>query len=163
MAASGMTFGTIASAPTFMISAPNIQITGPGGLSIKNLTFQELGGINSEVKVEQYVSTGTNGGVLHTKQFGLTQPPSVTLKRGVDQDLSLWYWHLMAVSGDPKARGDVTLEMYAAGVMGGAKPLLALTLHSAWCAKINISSAKAGEGMVTQDVVIACDQITPEQ
>ncbi|HEY3866818.1 MAG TPA: phage tail protein [Actinocrinis sp.] len=151
-------FTPVASAPVFLISAPSLVIAGPGNLSIKNLAFQELAGIRSEINVEQYITAGGQG-IVHTKQFGLTKPPTVTLKRGVDKDLSLWFWHKMALDGNPAARSDVTLEMFGPGLIGDAKPLFTYTLTMAWCSKINISGAKAGEGYVTEDVEIACDTI----
>lgn len=153
--------GLIASAPIFLISAPNLTVVGgPKPLKIDQLSFQELGGINSEINVEQYVSV-VGGAVLHTKQMGLTKPPTVTLKRGIDTNLALWYWHNMALQGLPNSRADVTLEMYGGGapVIATIKPMFTYTLTNAWCAKINISGAKAGEGFVTEDVTIACDQI----
>jgi|SRR5579859_5758759 len=152
----------IASAPIFLISAPNLQIVGaPQPLKISNLSFQELAGINSEINIEQYVSVDSLGNVNHTKQMGLTKPPTVTLKRGLDTNLALWYWHNMALAGLPNARADVTLEMYGGGApsIQNLKPMFTYTLISAWCAKINIAGAKAGEGFVTEDVTIACDRI----
>ncbi len=163
MSQSSPEFTPIASAPIFVISAPTLQITGgPPGLSIKNLAFQELGGINSEINVEQYVSVDPTGYVNHTKQMGLVKPPTVTLKRGIDTNLALWYWHNMALLGMPNARANVTLEMYGGGLpsISAGKPMFTYTLGWAWCAKINIAGAKAGEGFVTEDVTIACDFIT---
>lgn len=158
-------FGMVASAPIFTISAPGLQIPSPNGnLKIEGLSFQELGGINSEINVEQYIAVDNVGNVIHTKQMGLTKPPTITLKRGVDNDLTLWYWHSMALEGNPKARApSVALEVYGGGIpsinANGVKPLFVFTLTYAWCPKINFSSAKAGEGFVTVDVTIACDQI----
>ena len=162
MAANNLEFTPVASAPIFVISAPNLQITGgPSGLSISNLSFAELGGINSEISIEQYVSVDAAGNVNHTKQMGLVHPPTVTLKRGVDTNLALWYWHNMALLGLPTARTNMTLEMYGGGSpsIANVKPLFTYTLLGAWCAKINIAGAKAGEGFVTEDITIACDQI----
>jgi phage tail-like protein len=162
MVLKSLEFAPVASAPVFLISAPNLLISGgPPGLSISNMSFAELGGINSEISIEQYVSADTMGSVNHTKQMGLTRPPTVTLKRGIDTNLALWYWHNMALMGLPTARTNVTLEMYGGGIptIASAKPLFTYTLLSAWCAKINISGARAGEGFVTEDVMIACDQI----
>jgi phage tail-like protein len=155
-------FASIASAPVFIISAPGLQIPAGGRtLTFKNLAFQELSGINSEIAVEQYISVSA-GYVNHTKQMGMVKPPQVTLKRGVDSDLALWYWHNMALQGLPHARTNVTLEMYGGGtpaVGDQAQPMFTYTLVAAWCAKINISGAKAGEGLVTEDVTIVCDVI----
>jgi phage tail-like protein len=169
MSTSSGDFGIVASAPIFTISAPNLRITGPGiptGLSLGSLAFQELAGINSEINVEQYisVSSGPNGAfVQHTKQMGLTKPPTVTLKRGLDSNPALWWWHVMALTGLPHARANVTLDMYGGGInsTSNAQPLFTYTLTNAWVPKINISGAKAGEGFVTEDVTLACDEILP--
>ncbi|HEV2344681.1 MAG TPA: phage tail protein [Actinocrinis sp.] len=152
-------FSTIASAPIFVVSS-DVQIAGGGSLG--KIAFQELGGINSEINIEQYISAAPGGFINHSKQFGLVKPPTVTLKRGLDKNLTLWQWHQMAVAGNPAARADqLTLEVFGGGLgsIGTSKPLVTYMLMSAWCAKINISSAKAGEGFLTEDVVIACDAI----
>jgi phage tail-like protein len=149
----------LASAPLFVVSS-NVQI--PGGLKLDNIAFQELGGINSEIQIEQYIAADPSGYVNHTKQFGLVKPPTITLKRGLDNSLALWVWHQMAVAGKPEARAPwLHLDIFPAGSTGirEMEPLMSYTLINAWCAKINISSAKAGEGFLTQDVTIACDVI----
>lgn len=152
-------FQTIATAPIFVVSS-NIQITG--GYKLQNIAFQELGGINSEIGIEQYISADAAGFVNHTKQFGVTKPPTVTLKRGLDNSMVLWAWHQMAMSGDPAARAQyLSLDIYGGGLQNiqQQQPSMSYTLVNAWCAKINISSAKAGEGIMTEDVTIACDMI----
>ena len=152
-------FATIASAPIFVVSS-DIQITG--GLKLENIAFQELGGISSEISIEQYIAADPIGLVNHTKQFGMVKPPTVTLKRGLDSSLALWAWHQMAVAGDPGARAAyLSLDIYGGGLakIRDQEPVMSYTLVNAWCAKINISSAKAGEGFLTEDVVIACDVI----
>jgi phage tail-like protein len=162
MTSSDQPFITIASAPIFVVSS-SIQITG--GLKIENVAFQELGGINSEINVEQYISADSTGFLTHTKQYGLVKPPTVTLKRGLDNSLALWAWHQMAVAGKPEARAPhLTLEIFGGGLQNikDQKPLITYTLVNAWCAKINISSAKVGEGFLTEDVTIACDEIDQE-
>ncbi|MEV5957033.1 phage tail protein [Streptomyces sp. NPDC051987] len=159
-AATPRPFATVASAPIFVVSS-NIQITG--GHQLQNIAFQELAGISSEIGIEQYISVDTAGFLNHTKQFGLTRPPTVTLKRGLDNSLVLWKWHQMALTGDPAARADyLSLDIFGGGLPGrkDQEPLMSYTLVNAWCAKINISSARAGEGVVTEDVTIACDMIT---
>ena len=153
-------FHTVASAPIFVVSS-NIQITG--GHKLHNIGFQELAGINSEINIEQYVSVDATGYINHTKQFGLTRPPTVTLKRGLDRSLALWAWHQMALNGDPGARAQyLSLDIFGGGHANvkDLRPMMSYTLINAWCAKINISSARAGEGVVTEDVTIACDMIT---
>ena len=153
-------FSTIASAPIFVLNS-NIQIDG--NFKLDKIAFQELGGINSEISIEQYIAADPGGFINHSKQFGVVKPPTVTLKRGLDNSLALWAWHQMAVAGKPTARADyLTLEIYGGGLpsIQSGRPLMTYTLQNAWCAKINISSAKAGEGFLTEDVLIACDRIT---
>lgn len=153
-------FTTVASAPVFVVSS-DIQI--PGGHKLQNIAFQELAGINSEIGIEQYISADPGGFLNHTKQFGQTKPPTVTLKRGVDNSLALWAWHQMALRGDPRARAShLHLEIFGGGLpdVRNGRPLMSYTLLNAWCARISISSARAGEGVVTEDVTIACDMIT---
>ena len=153
-------FTTIASAPIFVVSS-NIQITG--GYQLQNIAFQELGGINSEINIEQYITSDPTGYVNHTKQFGMVKPPTITLKRGLDTSLALWAWHQMALTGNPSARAQyLSLDIFGGGLASikNKQPLMTYTLVNAWCAKINISSAKAGEGFLTEDVTIACDSIT---
>ena len=150
-------FPTVASAPIFVISS-DIQI---GSDKLNNIRFQELAGINSEISIEQYISVAPGGIIEHSKQFGLTKPPTVTLKRGLDGSGVLWAWHQMALQGSPRARASwLGLDMYGGGLPeAGGTASVRYTLINAWCAKINISSAKAGEGVVTEDIVIACDMI----
>jgi hypothetical protein len=152
-------FPVIASAPIFVVSS-DIQI--PGGFKLENIAFQELGGINSEVSIEQYIAADSVG-INHSKQYGMVKPPTVTLKRGLDNSPALWAWHKMAVEGSPAARATyLSLDIYGGGLakIRDQKPLMSYLLYNAWCAKITISSAKAGEGFLTEDVVIACDAIT---
>ena len=77
---SAPSFQSVASAPIFVITAP--------GAGIAKLSFQELSGINSEINIEQYISVDPLGNVNHTKQMGLTKPPSVTLRKGLDSPVA---------------------------------------------------------------------------
>jgi hypothetical protein len=152
-------FPTIASAPVFVVSS-DVQITG--GLKLDRITFQELGGIQSEINIEAYVTASPDGSIRHTKQFGLVKPPLVTLRRGLDASGALWAWHQMAVAGLPSARAQqLSLDIYGGGIpsIRDQKPLMSYILVDAWCAKVTISSAKAGEGFLMEDVTIACDMI----
>ncbi|GAA1942550.1 phage tail protein [Kitasatospora viridis] len=161
----------LASAPVFIISwaAPF------GSSQLQKIAFRELEGINSEIDVQQYISVDPTGYVNHTKQFGMTKPPTVTLRRGLDNNLALWQWHQLALDGNPKARVDcVGLDIYPAWGPGAptstsnlpgvqkyqpTAPIASYTLMNAWCSRIAIGSAQAGEGIVTEEVTIVCDQI----
>jgi hypothetical protein len=94
--------------------------------------FSELVGINSEVEpVER-------------------KPPTVTLKRGKNKDLSLFAWHQSVVEGQlAAARKSCTLTMYATDGTATAK----YYLESAWPSKVEISGLKAGASEVLYETV----------
>jgi phage tail-like protein len=130
---------------------------------IGRIAFSELGGISSKVVSQEYIFNDTSGETVHTKQFGKTEPPTITLKRGLDFEGNnkLLAWHLMARNGDPNARGDGFLI-----VMDASKsaPEIKYHLHHAWCSEILISGMKAGESTVaTIECKITCEQITGAQ
>ncbi len=133
-----------------------VNITGlPGG----SMPFSELAGINSKVSPSEYIEAGaTSPDIVHTKQFGKTEPPTITLKRGLNADGNnrLLAWHMLARAGKPEARGDGTLEVYDAGNN------LAITyiIENGWCQELTISGVKAGDSAVaTVEVKITCDNI----
>lgn len=88
--------------------------------------FQEIVDIVSEIEVAQPAPTGAPApgtGVTHTKQqMGPTLPPTVTLKRGLDGDTTLWQWHQLALDGAPNARQEVVLGMYTVADYAADKP-----------------------------------------
>ncbi len=92
--------------------------------------FSELADINSEVEpVER-------------------RPPSVTLKRGESNDLSLFAWHQSVAEGQlAAARKSCTLTTYATDGTATAK----YYLESAWPSKVEISALKAGASEVLRD------------
>src|SRR5215469_3701237 len=74
-------------------------------------SFSELSGINSEVESSEYISVDPQGNISHSKQFGKTKPPTITLKRGVDNDTTMWAWHQLVLIADPSARKTATLSL----------------------------------------------------
>jgi phage tail-like protein len=118
--------------------------------------FSELSGINSEVEASEYISADPNGNIVHTKQYGKTKPPTVTLKRGVDNNSQMWTWHEGALKGDPAARRSATLILQDAQGKNFQKYLL----WSAWCSKLEIGGLRAGDtAVVVETVTIVCDSI----
>jgi phage tail-like protein len=148
--AAGDSNPTVMSASTFVIQVDGIQVA----------TFSELSGINSEVEAAEYIATGTEG-IVHTKQFGKTKPPVVTLKRGLDSDSYIWSWHQAVLLGDPAARKTCSLQMFAASASPrSGKPLITYLLENAWPSRVEIGGMKAGQSeIVTETVVLNCDQI----
>jgi len=118
--------------------------------------FSELSGINSEVEASEYISVDPNGNIVHTKQYGKTKPPTVTLKRGVDNNAQMWTWHQAVLAGDPAARRTATLTLQDAQ----GKNFQKYVLEFAWCSKLEIGGLKAGDSaVVVETVQIVCDSI----
>jgi phage tail-like protein len=118
--------------------------------------FSELGGINSEVESAEYISAGPDGSIIHTKQYGKTKPPTITLKRGVDNNGQMWTWHQAVLTGDPAARRTATLTLQDAQGVNFQK----YVLEGAWLAKLEIGGLKAGDSAVVMETVqIVCDYI----
>ena len=121
-------------------------------------TFSELTGINSEVEAVEYISANStkDGLVQHTKQFGKTKPPKVTLKRGLDGSKAIWAWHEAVLAGDPAALRSCTLSLKSAS--GDIN--ISYELENAWPAKVDIAGMKAGASDVIMETVeLVCDQI----
>jgi phage tail-like protein len=120
-------------------------------------SFSKLSGITSEVEPAEYISVDPTGGIVHTKQFGKTKPPTVTLERGVDTNSQMWVWHQAALEGHPNARRSATLKLLDAGGNTQASYLL----EGAWVSKLDIGALKAGDSaVVCETVQIVCDKIT---
>ena len=145
--------GTAQTPPVISASSFVINIDG-----LSEVTFSELSGINSEVEAVEYISSDTSGNIIHTKQFGKTKPPKITMKRAVDDQGSgvLWGWHQLVLLGDPAASKSCTLALKDAQ----RNTLLSYTLENAWVSKIDISGLKSGASeVVMQTVEIVCDSI----
>jgi phage tail-like protein len=141
---------TVMSASTFVIQVDGIQVA----------SFSELSGISTEVEPVEYISTGPEG-ILHTKQYGKTKPPSVTLKRGMDAESYMWAWHQAVLQGEPTARKTCSLQLFAASQSPkSGQPIITYILENAWPSKLEISGMRAGASeLVTETVVLFCDQI----
>ncbi|UOZ05643.1 phage tail protein [Amycolatopsis sp. WQ 127309] len=139
-----------------VISASRFVIDVTAFGSSGSIMFSELAGISSEVEPAEYMSAGRNG-VLLSKQFGKTKPATVTLKRGVDQDATLWVWHQKAIAADPQARQSCSLILQdAAGQTKATYRLL-----NAWPSKLDVQGLKAGATeIVMATCTLVCDEIT---
>jgi phage tail-like protein len=145
------------------LSAPRFIVTPTGGSTPQSWTFSELSNISLEVEPHEYIFTDNVGSIVHTKQYGKTKPPGVTLKKPMDTDRSLWLWHLAVQAGNHLAKMDVTLQVWNAGSPGiqpAGQPYFQWNLQYAWPSKIELAGMKAGgteTGVVT--VTFACDLI----
>jgi phage tail-like protein len=118
--------------------------------------FSELAGINSEVEPVELMET--DGDKLFLKKLpGKRKPPTVTLKRGKNQDMGIFAWHQSVVEGQlAAARKDATLVMYAPDGTRTAK----YELEAAWPSKVEISALKAGASEVLYETVtLTCEDI----
>lgn len=125
------------------------------------IAFSELGGINSKVASTEYIYNDAEGKTVHTKQFGKTEPPTVTLKRGLDVpgQKALMTWHVEARAGLASARTDVVLVVTDAS--GTQDSEIKYLLHGAWLSEMTVTSMKAGDSSVAMvEVKISCEQIT---
>jgi phage tail-like protein len=144
----------VVSAPRFYISVDGVPVA----------SFQEMSSLVSEVDAQEYIFCDNTGTVTHTKQYGKTKPPEVTLKRGFDDDKYLWTWHMRVRYNDPTAPIDAHLNVVQ--TKPGAKDpsdvetVMAFSLLNAWPKKLEVSGLKAGDSAVAvQSVILVCDQI----
>lgn len=127
---------------------------------IGRIAFSELSGITSKVSAQEYIYNNDRGETVHTKQFGKTEPPTITLKRALDADGSakLMAWHAMSRAGEPTARSTGTLTVMDAS--GNQTSEIIYTIHGGWCSELLVSSMKAGENAVaTIECKITCEEI----
>jgi phage tail-like protein len=144
-------------------SAPRFIMTPTHGSTPQSWRFSELSNISMEVEAHEFIFTDNLGTINHTKQYGKTAPPKVTLKKPMDTDRSLWLWHLAVQAGNDEAKLDVALQLWNAGSpdlppMG--PPLFQWSLQRAWPSKIELAGMKAGGTETgTLTVTFACEVI----
>ncbi len=127
-----------------------MSVNFAGALSDDTLTVTE-GGLASDAG-----SGAFSGGVTLAKQFGKTKPATVVLKRGVDQDMTLWSWHADALAGKPDARRGATLMLKDSA--GGTQQ--SYVLHMAWPSKLELGGFKAGGSeAIIATVTLTCEMI----
>jgi phage tail-like protein len=119
--------------------------------------FSELAGFNSAVEHQEYAYNGLLGNV-HTKQFGRSKPPSVTLKRALDAPgfAQIFAWHALARMNNPLAKVPaVFMILDPAG-----ETVASCVLENAWCARLELDPAQAGQSsVVMMKATIECDTI----
>lgn len=146
LTSSGGSSAQVLAAARFVISIDGTDVA----------TFSDLSGINSEVEPAEYIASDQNGMVIHTKQFGKTKPPKVTLKRGLDGSTAIWAWHQAVLAGDPAALQTCALKL----ISPDNKIQLTYVLENAWPTKVDIAGMKAGStDVVMETVELVCDQI----
>ncbi|MGX7826371.1 phage tail protein [Actinokineospora sp. 24-640] len=147
-----------APAPAQVVSAPQFFLQA---MHLPPIGFSELGSVTSKVGSVEYIYNDARGNTHHTKQFGKTEPPTVTLKAALDKTSAnqLLLWHNMARAGDKSVRGDALLTLNDAS--GGQDNKIVYVLENAWCAEVMITGMKAGDNSVVSiEVKITCEKIT---
>lgn len=141
-----------------VITAARFVVDLPGALD--RMAFSELGGISSKVATQEYIYNDDQGRTIHTKQYGKTEPPMISLKRGLDVEGNgaLLRWHVLAREGKPAARVDGTLTVMDAS--GESSTQVKYVLEGAWCSELTITGMKAGSSDVVMiECKITCESI----
>ena len=114
------------SAARFGISIDGVQVA----------VFSELVAL-TEGWDRQSLALGSDGTVLFP---GQRQPPTIVLKRGKNNNVSIREWFDAAMTGDIAARRSCTLTMYDYD----GKPVARYYLENAWPSKIEIGGFSIG-------------------
>jgi phage tail-like protein len=115
-----------------------------GGAEAAGL-FREVTGFDSEYEVAEMKRAMPNGKVDVIKVPATRKWSNIELKRGIDQDKTLWNWHKIVLDGKIKeARKDcqITLLDYE------GKPIMTYSLVNAWPVKYSGMGLKADSNEV---------------
>ena len=80
-------------------------------------------------------------------------PPTLTIARGLDQDLTLSKWHEAALRGDPSAPSDVVVT----GFDYQGQPVATWHLQQAWPS--HYETGKTGDSVETEIVTIVSEKL----
>lgn len=145
-----------------ILSAPRFVVQ-PINMPRQLWNFSEMTNITSEVEPQEFIYCDYEGAVHHTKQYGKTNPPSVTLKKPMDTDRTLWAWHMSVQLGNQAAKISCTLSVFLPGSPGiptTGPPMFQWTMTEAWPSKLDVGGMKAGNTEAgTLTVTFACDTI----
>ena len=134
--------------PALQITAARFSLTIDG---VEVGQFSDLGVITSEVQVPELQKEP--GGKRTPRRL----PPTVSLSRGMNQDLSIFAWHQSVVEGQLlAARKNCSLVMYNTS----GTPVARYHLENAWPSKVEVSGLKAGANdILIETVMLVCDNI----
>ena len=117
--------------------------------------FRELSGFDSEVETAEGKRIMPNGRVDVIKVPGNRKWSNIELKRGVDQDKTLWNWRKMIVDGKLKdARKDCTVTM----LDYEGKPVVTYSIVNAWPKKYTGVGLKADSNEVAVEGITLCHE-----
>ena len=117
--------------------------------------FKEATGFDSESETSEIKRSLPNGKTDVIKVMGNTKWGDIELKRGVDQDKTLWNWRKMIVDGQLKdARKDCQVTML--DYMG--QPVVTYSIINAWPKKYTGVGLKADSNEVAVEGITLCHE-----
>jgi hypothetical protein len=137
-----------------IVSSANIML----GVDSYSVPISEIKSVTSSVEKHELLFCDERGNLNHTKQYGKTVPPSVTLTSPLIPDFlkMIYAWHKDVLAGHPEARRDAHLSVMPKG--GQYKIMYQLLL--AWPTKIDLGNVKAGATESGQiNFTLECDHI----
>jgi phage tail-like protein len=107
--------------------------------------FKEATGFDSESEVSEIKRSLPNGRTEVVKAVGNTKWGDIELKRGVDQDKTLWNWRKLVIAGKlDAARKDCTITM----LDFEGQPVVTYSIINAWPKKYTGVGLKADSNEV---------------
>jgi phage tail-like protein len=123
------------------LTAARFSITIDG---VEIAVFSELAGISSG-----YETSALELSARRLAVPGKRMPPTVTLKRGLNNSMEIQAWHEQALSDPLAARKNATLVIYNTA---GA-PIARYHLENAWPSKLEAGALSAGASQVLLETV----------
>jgi phage tail-like protein len=119
------------------------------------VSFKEATGFDSESEVTETKRSMPNGRINIIKATGNTKWGDIELKRGVDQDKTLWNWRKMIVDGKLKdARKDCTLTM----LDFEGQPVVTYSIINAWPKKYTGVGLTADPNEAALEAITLCHE-----
>ena len=117
--------------------------------------FKEATGFDSESEVTEIKRSLPNGRTDVIKAMGNTKWGDIELKRGVDQDKTLWNWRKLIVDGKLKdARKDCTVTM----LDYEGQTVVTYSIINAWPKKYTGVGLKADSNEVAVEGITLCHE-----
>ena len=117
--------------------------------------FKEATGFDSESEVSETKRSLPNGRTDVIKAMGNTKWSDIELKRGIDQDKTLWNWRKLIIDGKLKdARKDCTVTMLDLE----GQSVVMYSIINAWPKKYTGVGLKADSNEVAVESVTLCHE-----
>jgi phage tail-like protein len=117
--------------------------------------FKEATGFESESEVTETKRSLPNGRTDVIKAMGNTKWGDIELRRGVDQDKTLWNWRKLIIDGKVKsARKDCTVTM----LDFEGQPVVTYSIINAWPKKYTGVGLKGDSNEVAVEGITLCHE-----